>query len=89
MIPKHKPLRLKGKPLAELNKKIHDRDGGCCLLCGSPVDDGEKFHHIVFRSHGGEDTEENGATLCVFCHNFAHGPLAPDVRVTLQRRIHG
>lgn len=89
MFPKHKPIRLKGKALAELNKRIHDRDGDCCLLCGDPVDPGEKFHHIDFKSHGGDDSEENGATVCIDCHNFAHGPMAPGVRAELKRRIHG
>jgi 5-methylcytosine-specific restriction endonuclease McrA len=84
---KHKPTRLKGKPLAALNKSIHDRDGDCCLLCGSPVDPGVKFHHIVFKSQGGGDTEDNGATLRLFCHIEAHGELAADIREALQKMM--
>ena len=30
-------------------------------------------HHIIFRAHGGGDTEENGITLCRVCHNLVHG----------------
>ena len=30
-------------------------------------------HHIIFRGHGGGDTEENGITLCRICHDLVHG----------------
>ena len=92
MIPKNKRIRLKGKALAILNKRIHTRDRNRCLLCGVYVDPGEKFHHIVFKSRGGGDTEENGATLCLSCHSEAHGELAADIRDALQkivRRMYG
>jgi HNH endonuclease len=29
-------------------------------------------HHVVFRSHGGEDTMENLCTLCASCHDGVH-----------------
>lgn len=88
MIPKHKPLRLKGKPLAALNQKIHDRDGGC-VVCGMWVDPGEKFHHVTFRSRGGEDTEQNGVTLCRTCHGLAHGRYASGIADRLKRYLEG
>lgn len=78
--------RLKGKMLAALNKSIHDRDGGC-VMCGVWVDYGEKFHHIVFRSHGGGDTADNGVILCRSCHGLAHGPFAKGIRERLQEYI--
>jgi 5-methylcytosine-specific restriction endonuclease McrA len=30
-------------------------------------------HHIVFRSQGGHDTTDNLISLCIECHNDAHG----------------
>ena len=41
---KHKKKRLTGKPLAALNQKIYDRDGGCCIICGAYIQPGENFH---------------------------------------------
>lgn len=78
--PKQKIIRLHGKALAALNDLIWILDGGCCVLCGAPVPRGTKFHHIIFKSHGGGDTADNGATLCQTgdnCHGVkAHGPEA-------------
>lgn len=83
---KHKTKRLTGKPLAALNAKIHLRDNGC-VLCGTWVDPGEKFHHIIFRSQRGGDEETNGAILCNKCHGYAHGPKAREIRSTLLEYI--
>jgi hypothetical protein len=50
-------------------------------------------HHLRFRSQGGDDTAENVASLCVWCHlEGVHGgriralPPASDVRWTLGER---
>jgi hypothetical protein len=50
-------------------EQILERDGRC-LVCG-------KFdelhpHHIHTRGAGGDDSLENGITLCAFCHDRAH-----------------
>lgn len=88
MIAKDKPIRLTGRKLAELNKAIHDRDEDRCVICGRWVDPGEKFHHIDFKSQGGGDTEDNGATLCQDCHSQkAHGPEAAAIRKRLKEYI--
>lgn len=88
---KKKPGRLYGDDLRELNDLIWERDGGCCVLCGAPVPRGTKFHHILFKSHGGTDDEKNGVTLCQAgrnCHTTrAHGPEAKEVRKTLEKYI--
>jgi hypothetical protein len=71
ILPKSKRIRLKGKQLAELNRKIHERDNYSCIACGAYVDEGEKFHH----EYGGkdkEDIEEKGVTLCYRCHHERH-----------------
>lgn len=40
-----------------------------CRSCGLAASDG---HHIVFRSHGGDDVEDNIAPLCHDCHMALH-----------------
>jgi len=88
MIAKTPTIRLAGKPLAALNAEIHNRDNNSCVLCGRWVDPGEKFHHITFKSQGGGDTVDNGATLCQDCHlPKAHGPEAAGVREKLKEYI--
>lgn len=67
-----KKYRLKLPP-AEYNKlvgQVHKRDNHKCRCCK-----GRKLisaHHILFRSHGGDDTLENLISLCVDCHNAVH-----------------
>lgn len=70
--PKRKPLRLKGKKLYDLYDRVFDRDNYLCVECGSNQLD-RAPHHKIFKSQGGEDTEENLVTLCVKCHGLAHG----------------
>jgi len=48
-----------------------------CQFCGR-VGYTER-HHIIPRSRGGEDTEENRIDLCVYCHGKAHeGKIKPE-----------
>lgn len=52
--------------------QVHHRDS---WQCRNPVCKGRKNlhnHHIVFRSHGGEDSTENCLTLCQWCHDSIH-----------------
>jgi 5-methylcytosine-specific restriction endonuclease McrA len=89
MLSKQRPIRLKGVKLKQLNDYIHQRDQHCCVLEWITegqrkwVDPGEKFHHVIFKSHGGSDTKENGATLCMDCHRLAHGEQAESIRQIL------
>ena len=41
-------------------------------------------HHIIFRSQGGGDTEENLIALCKTHHDQAHGINSRQFRVILQ-----
>ena len=50
----------------KVRKIIFDRDGGCCVNCGSP--DAHPNAHYIPRSQGGLGIEENGLTLCFDCH---------------------
>lgn len=45
---------------------VWERDGGCCVYCGSP--DAAPVAHYIARSHGGLGIEENILTLCQNCH---------------------
>lgn len=50
-----------------------------CIKCGTGRRDLEN-HHIIPRACGGGDRDDNRATLCHRCHQFAAGPeLAPAV----------
>ena len=73
MIPKNKPVRLKGKALAQLNADIHKRDKDKCIIpsCGVYVDPGVKFHHEP-QGAKKEDRIEKGVVLCPTCHDTRH-----------------
>ena len=49
-----------------------------CQLCGNPQD--LHAHHIVFRSQGGGDGEDNLIVLCARCHQLVH-----DERIRVSR----
>lgn len=49
-----------------VKRAVAMRDGGICVLCGSPY--GEPVAHVVRRSQGGRGIEENIVTLCPACH---------------------
>jgi len=46
--------------------RVWERDGGCCVYCGSPL--AAPVAHYIARSHGGLGIEENILTLCDACH---------------------
>ncbi|MFL6438657.1 MAG: HNH endonuclease [Terriglobales bacterium] len=54
----------------ELRLHILRRDNWRCQLCGSMRQ--LEVHHLLFRSHGGQDTEQNLVTLCHSCHSALH-----------------
>jgi hypothetical protein len=63
--------------------------------CSSPVCTRRDItpHHLVFRSHGGGDDDENVASLCVWCHlhgihegRIAAEPPASRIRWRIGRR---
>jgi len=76
-----KKERQKAKRLEQLEKRLHyqtvcervdDRDGGCCVECGSPY---PEHHHVRFRGQGGQDDIENIVSLCSWCHKYS--PTSP------------
>jgi 5-methylcytosine-specific restriction endonuclease McrA len=54
-----------------LRQQILLRDGWRCQSCGAMSN--LEVHHREFRSHSGNDSEENLITLCVECHARIHG----------------
>ena len=69
---KQLPIRLDEIEYEAVRERVLRRDGWRCQLCGSMINLG--VHHQEFRSHSGEDTEENLITLCNTCHSFVHQP---------------
>jgi 5-methylcytosine-specific restriction endonuclease McrA len=63
-------LRLPPEEYALLVKQVMQRDGYKCRSCG--FRSGLHCHHVVYRSHQGEDTAENLVTLCECCHSAVH-----------------
>jgi hypothetical protein len=72
-----KPVKCqRGKPgrLQELRWQILQRDGWHCQRCGGMTN--LEVHHLQFKSHQGEDTEQNLVTLCSACHKMTHSRLS-------------
>ena len=74
--------------------RIYERDR---FRCTSPVCTRRDVtpHHLTFRSHGGDDSDDNVASLCLWCHlEGVHGgrltarPPASEVEWTLGRSAH-
>jgi 5-methylcytosine-specific restriction endonuclease McrA len=68
--PKTARLRLDPLSYERLRQRILRRDGWRCQSCGAMSN--LEVHHRQFRSHSGNDTEENLITLCAACHANAH-----------------
>jgi 5-methylcytosine-specific restriction endonuclease McrA len=68
---KQAPARLAGKRYRDLYSLVLRRDGWRCQMCGSG--NNLNVHHQQYRSHSGEDVEQNLITLCDRCHRQVHG----------------
>jgi 5-methylcytosine-specific restriction endonuclease McrA len=68
--PKTTPLRLDTLSYESLRQQILRRNGWRCQYCGTMSN--LEVHHQQFRSHSGEDSEDNLITLCSDCHAIAH-----------------
>jgi hypothetical protein len=70
-----KELYQKGANYGFANTKAYvlDRDEYVCQNCkGKSKDSSLHVHHIIFRSNGGSDEQENLITLCKTCHDSLH-----------------
>jgi len=63
-------LKLELKEYAKLAKQVIARDNFKCRVCISRQR--LQAHHIVYRSHGGDDAAENLLTVCNKCHRLIH-----------------
>lgn len=58
---------------ANTKEMVLNRDDYTCQYCkGKRKDSKLEVHHIVFRSQGGSDNQENLITLCHTCHSLLH-----------------
>lgn len=55
----------------QLHAGVLERDNWRCQVCGAMTH--LEVHHVTFRSHGGDDSDENLVTLCTKCHSVFHG----------------
>jgi 5-methylcytosine-specific restriction endonuclease McrA len=68
--PKPQRIRLTNHKYRVLAKQVLKRDGNTCQHCGCYTE--SPPHHVVYRSQGGNDTDDNLTTLCWRCHRFIH-----------------
>lgn len=75
--------------MKKVRQIVIKRDKSTCRLCQSH--NMLELHHIVFKSHGGKDTEQNLITLCRACHTKAHDNEKDmrDLLLGLQSQIYG
>jgi 5-methylcytosine-specific restriction endonuclease McrA len=68
--PKRARLRLEPRAYEELHRQVLRRDSWRCQSCGAMSN--LEVHHQEFRSHSGDDSEQNLITLCTACHAAVH-----------------
>jgi len=64
-------LRLEPMLYQQLRNQVLRRDGWRCQACGAMSN--LEVHHKEFRSHCGNDSDQNLITLCSNCHGKVHG----------------
>ena len=52
-----------------VKKAVWERDGGCCVLCGTGYTAAPNAHDIS-RAQGGKGIEKNTVTMCASCHRL-------------------
>ena len=70
IFPKGARTKLSSEDYSQLKQEILKRDGWRCQNCGASQN--LEVHHQQFRSHSGDDAEQNLITLCNDCHEFIH-----------------
>jgi 5-methylcytosine-specific restriction endonuclease McrA len=63
-------VRLDPVSYGNLRQEVLRRDTWRCQSCGAMSN--LEVHHQLFRSHSGDDSEQNLITLCRHCHRSAH-----------------
>ena len=67
---KHEIQKLDAESYEQLRNRVLRRDGWGCQSCGAMSN--REVQHKDFRSHCGEDSERNLATLGIACHRSLH-----------------
>ena len=70
MLPDPARIRLDPASYEILKQQVLRRDSWRCQSCGTMAN--LEVHHKQFRSHSGDDSEENLITLCTRCHARTH-----------------
>lgn len=71
----------------EVKKKVWERDGGRCVVCGSTRMVSPNAHYIA-RSHMGLGIEQNIVCLCLGCHcDYDNGPKREEYREAIRRYL--
>ena len=73
------PLKAKSpiKPKPSRRRYGHLVKNGWCAVCGKAGE--TEWHHIIYRSHGGDEADENMLEVCRECHEKIHARLiSPD-----------
>ena len=70
MLPNPPRIRLDPFSYQNLKQQVLRRDGWRCQSCGTMSN--LEVHHKQFRSHTGDDSEQNLITLCTQCHTGIH-----------------
>jgi len=65
-----KRLRLDSAEYQNLHRRVLERDGWRCQVCGSRSE--LQVHHIQSRAQFGSDSAENLVALCHPCHRSLH-----------------
>jgi 5-methylcytosine-specific restriction endonuclease McrA len=70
ILTKRARLRLDPELYEQLRNQVLRRDCWRCQSCGTMSN--LEVHHQEFRSHSGDDSEQNLITLCTVCHAAVH-----------------
>jgi 5-methylcytosine-specific restriction endonuclease McrA len=57
---------------AATRRRVLARDNYRCRCCGDEELVGLTLHHVRYRSHGGDHSDDNLVTLCIHCHTLIH-----------------
>lgn len=57
-------------PGSTMRRRVKKRDFDRCRRCGTGFD--LHVHHVIYRSQGGPDADNNLITLCQGCHATVH-----------------
>ena len=77
---KRTPLKAKSPMKATPSKRHYGHlvKNGWCACCGKGTLETE-WHHIIYRSHGGDEADENMLEVCRDCHAKIHaGEIGKD-----------